>query len=134
MTKSESEAERIQAADATGAVSFPMYRDFYRGHIEKKQFETERTTGSQAEGGVLNILLPSDQGTRIQVPANPDLEMEMAAPNEPWYVGIPHNYGKNPTREVVIFWMEANEMGPPAAQTEEKPEDKPPAPEGGENH
>ncbi|KAL7054423.1 hypothetical protein AAHC03_013349 [Spirometra sp. Aus1] len=53
-------------------------------------------------------------------------------PNEPWYVGIPHNYGKNPTREVVIFWMEASEMGPPAAPTDEKAEDKAQAPEGGE--
>ncbi|VDL93354.1 unnamed protein product [Schistocephalus solidus] len=53
-------------------------------------------------------------------------------PNEPWYVGIPHNYGKNPTREVVIFWMEASEMGPPAAQTDEKAEDKAQATEGGE--
>ncbi|VDK20469.1 unnamed protein product [Taenia asiatica] len=33
-------------------------------------------------------------------------------PNEPWIVGIPHKYGKNPTREVVVFTMEAEESGP----------------------
>ncbi|VDM24742.1 unnamed protein product [Hydatigera taeniaeformis] len=33
-------------------------------------------------------------------------------PNEPWIVGIPHKYGKNPTREVVVFTMEAGESGP----------------------
>ncbi|VDD79675.1 unnamed protein product [Mesocestoides corti] len=34
-------------------------------------------------------------------------------PDEPWIVGIPHKYGKNPTREVVVFSMDADEFGPP---------------------
>ncbi|KAM7542582.1 hypothetical protein Aperf_G00000005271 [Anoplocephala perfoliata] len=37
-------------------------------------------------------------------------------PNEPWIIGIPHNYGKNPTKEVVVFTMESGDSGP-----EEKP-------------
>ncbi|VDN96650.1 unnamed protein product [Rodentolepis nana] len=32
-------------------------------------------------------------------------------PDEPWIIGIPHNYGKNPTREVVVYSMESSDTG-----------------------
>ncbi|VDL56767.1 unnamed protein product [Hymenolepis diminuta] len=32
-------------------------------------------------------------------------------PDEPWIIGIPHTYSKNPTREVVVYAMESSDAG-----------------------
>ncbi|KAH9280930.1 Death domain-containing protein 1 [Echinococcus granulosus] len=79
------------------------------------------TTGEGAEQRVIcYVRAPSDclvsRDRLICSYANtlaqwPDLPGN-AEPNEPWIVGIPHKYGKNPTREVVVFTMEAGESGP----------------------
>ncbi|KAF5401949.1 Death domain-containing protein 1 [Paragonimus heterotremus] len=41
-------------------------------------------------------------------------------PNEPWIVGIPHNYGKMASKETVLYMLEAGPKGVPALEEDVK--------------
>ncbi|KAF6768015.1 hypothetical protein AHF37_06564 [Paragonimus kellicotti] len=41
-------------------------------------------------------------------------------PNEPWIVGIPHNYGKMASKETVLYMLETGPKGVPALEEDVK--------------